>query len=77
MGEQRGTSLTWQPVYALAAASGDLGFSIGESVATSLGPSGAAVQRFGKYLTVWRKQQNGDWKFVVDGGSSRPSPVGR
>lgn len=75
--QQRGTSIIWHPTYAVAAGSGDLGFSIGESVVTSRGPSGAAVQGFGKYLTVWRKRPNGDWKFVVDGGSSRPSPVGQ
>jgi ketosteroid isomerase-like protein len=74
--EQRGTSLSWHPVYARAAETGDLGFSVGESVATSRGQSGAAVQRFGKYLTIWRKEPNGDWKFVVDGGNARPSPVG-
>jgi ketosteroid isomerase-like protein len=72
---QQGTSLNWHPVYAFAAPSADLGFSIGESVATSRGQSGAAVQRFGKYLTIWRRQPNGDWKYVADGGNSRPSPV--
>lgn len=64
-----GTSLSWHPVYAAAAASRDLGFTIGEYVATGLGPSGAAVQRFGKYLTVWKLQRDGTWKFLVDGGS--------
>jgi ketosteroid isomerase-like protein len=75
--EQRGVSLSWHPIYAAVAASGDLGFTIGESVATSRGPSGAAAQRFGKYLTVWRNEPKGGWKFVVDGGNSRPSPVGQ
>jgi ketosteroid isomerase-like protein len=74
---QRGTSLSWHPLYSRAAESGDLGFSIGESIATSRGQSGAAVQRFGKYLTIWRKEPNGDWKYVIDGGNARPSPVGR
>ena len=74
---QRGASLSWHPIYAFGAASGDLGFTIGESVATSRGQSGAAVQRFGKYLTVWRKEPNGKWKFVVDGGNSRPNPIGQ
>ena len=64
-----GTSLSWHPVYAGAAASRDLGFTIGEYVATGLGPSGAAVQRFGKYLTVWKRQRDGTWRFLVDGGS--------
>jgi ketosteroid isomerase-like protein len=72
---QPGTSLSWHPVYAYAAASADLGFSVGESIATSRGQSGAAVQRFGKYLTVWRRQPDRAWKFVVDGGNARPSPV--
>jgi ketosteroid isomerase-like protein len=71
--EGTSTSLTWRPVYAVVAGSRDLGFTIGEYIATGRGPSGAAVQRFGKYLTVWRLQRDGSWKFVVDGGS--PSPA--
>ena len=75
--EARGepASLTWQPVFASVAASRDLAFTIGESVTTGRGPSGAAVQRFGKYLTVWMKQKDGTWKFVVDGGNASPSPA--
>ncbi len=66
------SSLTWRPIYAYVAASNDLGFTIGESVSTGRGPSGAAVQRFGKYLTVWRRE-NGTWRFVVDGGNASPT----
>lgn len=65
-----GTSLTWRPVYALAAESGDLGFTVGEYIATGRSPSGAAVQRFGKYLTVWQRQPDGGWKFVMHGGNA-------
>lgn|SRR5512143_304389 len=67
------TSLTWRPVYAAVSDSRDLGFTIGEYISTGLGPSGAAVQRFGKYLTVWKLQRDGAWKFVVDGGNSTPA----
>jgi ketosteroid isomerase-like protein len=74
---QRGVSVTWRPTYGMVAASGDLGFTIGESVSTSRGPSGAATQHFGKYLTVWRRETKRGWKFVVDGGNPRPSPVGQ
>jgi len=66
------STLTWRPVFAAVAGSRDLGFTVGEYISTGLGPSGAAVQRFGKYLTVWKRQRDGTWKFVVDGGS--PSP---
>ncbi len=67
-----GLALTWTPVFAGVAESGDLGFTVGNYVATLRGPSGAAVQRFGKYLTVWRRQRDGSWKFVIDGGSGSP-----
>jgi ketosteroid isomerase-like protein len=70
-----GGSLAWEPVYAGVAGSGDLGFTIGNYVLTDRGPTGAAVQRFGKYLTVWKKQPNGRWKFVVDGGNQSPPPA--
>jgi ketosteroid isomerase-like protein len=69
-----GTSLTWHPVYAAAAGSGDLGFTVGEYIATGRGPSGAAVQRFGKYLTIWQRQPDGTWKFVIDGGNPTRAP---
>jgi ketosteroid isomerase-like protein len=71
-----GASLSWQPVYASVAASRDLGFTIGEYTSTGRGPTGAAVQRFGKYLTIWRLQGDGTWKFVVDGGNGTPSRGG-
>jgi hypothetical protein len=64
-----GTSLAWHPVYASAAGSGDLGFTVGEYLLTARGPSGAAVQRVGKYLTVWKRQKDGTWKFLIDGGN--------
>lgn len=67
------SSLTWRPVYAWATGSQDLGFTVGESIATVRGPSGAAVQRFGKYLTVWQRQRDGSWKFVVGGGNATPA----
>ena len=74
--DRRSVSITWEPRYSVGAASGDMGFTIGESITTSRGPSGAAVQRFAKYLTIWRKDENGRFKFVVTGGNARPSPVG-
>ena len=59
-------------LYAAVAGSRDLGYTIGEYTSTGRGPTGAAVQRFGKYLTVWKRQPNGSWKFVVDGGNGSP-----
>jgi ketosteroid isomerase-like protein len=72
-----GTALTWHPVFAWVAGSEDLGFTVGDYIATLRGPSGAAVQRFGKYLTVWQRQRDGTWKFVADGGNPTPKGADR
>ena len=65
-------SLVWHPVHGEVAASGDLGFTVGNAVFTGVREDGAKIERFSKYLTVWKKQRDGSWRFVVDGGSSRP-----
>jgi ketosteroid isomerase-like protein len=71
--QNRGTSITWRPVYASVASSGDLGFTVGDFISTGTGPSGAAVQRFGKYLSVWRKQSDGDWRLLMSVGNATPA----
>jgi ketosteroid isomerase-like protein len=59
-------SLTWEPQYAEAAASGELGYTYGiyelhlKSKDTSL---------YGSYISVWKKQNDGKWKFVLDTGN--------
>lgn len=68
-----GTSLTWRPVYASVAGSYDLGFTVGVDISTGRGQSGAAVQRFGKYLAVWQRQRDGTWKFLIQGGNPTPA----
>ena len=67
------SSLSWHPVFAAVAGSRDLGYTIGEYTSTGRGPTGAAVQHFGKYLTVWKRQAKGVWKFMVDGGNGSPA----
>jgi len=65
-------TLVWHPVHGEVAASGDLGFTVGNAVFTGVREDGAKIERFSKYLTVWKKQRDGSWRYVVDGGSSRP-----
>ena len=68
------SSFTWQPVYGEVSSAGDLGFTVGNAVVTLERQDGAAVVRYSKYLTVWKRQKDGAWKYVLDGGNSRPSP---
>jgi ketosteroid isomerase-like protein len=67
------SSLAWHPVAGEVARSGDLGFTVGNAVFNGQRADGAPVTRYSKYLTVWKKQRDGGWKYVVDGGSARPA----
>lgn len=64
-----GGTLEWGPVAGGMAASGDLGYTVG----TAVRRGGDGRVGYTKYLTVWRRQPNGDWRWVVDGGNPRPA----
>lgn len=67
------SKLDWHPVAGEVAHSGDLGFTVGYAVFTGRRADGAPQVRYSKYLTVWKKQRDGSWRYVVDGGNSRPN----
>jgi ketosteroid isomerase-like protein len=67
------SSLVWHPVAGEAAQSGDLGFTVGNAEFIGKREDGAPVVHYSKYLTVWKKQRDGTWRYVVDGGSARPN----
>ena len=64
--------MVWQPTTTWVGPSRDLGFTVGESTFTGLGASGATVQRLAKYITIWKRQGDGAWKFVMHGGNFGP-----
>jgi ketosteroid isomerase-like protein len=63
--------ISWVPRFSDAAASGDLGFSVGDATFDF----GAAGTFYSKYLTVWQKQDTGEWRYVADLGNNRPAPA--
>src|SRR5215213_1418351 len=67
--------LAWQPAYAGISASGDMGFTTGpwEAKADIIDEK---PQGYGHFVTVWKKQADGSWKFVVDLGISHPQSGG-
>lgn len=69
-----GTVLTWTPVHAEMAASGDLGYTYGNYVFTHKDKAGKLITDYGKYTSIWKKQKDGSWKVVVDMGNSSPVP---
>ena len=61
-----GFVLTWEPLDAIMARSGDLGYTYG--IYTMLDKTSTG-EFMGKYVTIWKKQANGQWKFVLDCGN--------
>ena len=60
------TVLTWEPVYADISAGGDLGYTYG--IYTLRVKATGELSR-GTYVSVWKKQSDGTWKFVLDSGT--------
>lgn len=56
--------LTWHPLGADVAASADMGYTYG---IYSL-EAGDSIHR-GTYVTIWKRQEDGRWKFVLDAGN--------
>ncbi len=58
--------LSWEPVFEKMSGSGELGYTYG--IWTNRNKAtGQASQ--GTYLTIWQKQSDGAWKFVLDSGT--------
>ena len=67
--------LAWQPLFAGMALAGDLGFTTGpwEFKEDVKDPTPAG---YGHFVTLWKKQADGSWKFVVDLGIQHPQSGG-
>ncbi|UCG61026.1 MAG: nuclear transport factor 2 family protein [Candidatus Zixiibacteriota bacterium] len=62
-------TLTWEPIFADVSQNADLGYTIGRYLYTDVDTSGNEVSGGGYYITIWKKQPDGKWKFVFDTGT--------
>src|SRR5689334_20260277 len=70
------SQLNWAPEFADIAAAGDLGYTTGPYEVRRTAQDEPVA--FGHYVTLWRKQPNGEWKVVIDNGISHdrsPKPA--
>lgn len=61
-----GASVSWKVTRVEVAKSGDMAYVSGTYELTMNDSSGKPVNDRGKYLEVWEKQSNGDWKCGAD-----------
>jgi ketosteroid isomerase-like protein len=59
-------NITWHANKVGVARSGDLGYTSGTTEMNLKDASGKTVAYKGKYLTVWKKQEDGSWKVLYD-----------
>ncbi len=63
---QKGSKLEWAPDFADVSASGDLGYTYGRYTLTSTDSIGHTTKNEGVFHTVWKRQPDGQWRFVWD-----------
>jgi ketosteroid isomerase-like protein len=66
--------LSWEPIYADISAAGDLGYTTGPWEFRPRGADDKPVA-FGNFMTIWKKQPDGTFKFLLDLGISNPQPA--
>lgn len=62
-------TLNWKPLFADISKSGDLGYTYGIYTVEMDSPEGTLVTKEGTYATIWKKNKQGKWKFVLDTGN--------
>jgi ketosteroid isomerase-like protein len=64
--------LTWSPLKVDVSADGTLGYTWGKYRYTSRDKAGKVSDLVGIYLTIWKRQPDGSWKYVFDGSPQLP-----
>jgi ketosteroid isomerase-like protein len=62
-------TLKWEPLHAIIASSGELGYTYGTYVITPRDTLAGKKPSYGNYVTIWKKQANGGWKYILDTGN--------
>jgi ketosteroid isomerase-like protein len=60
--KDEGYTMTWKPNDATVAVSGELGYTYGTYL---LQPSTKDTVFYGTYVSIWKKQDDGKWKFIL------------
>lgn len=69
-----GTKLSWSPMFTDVSDDGTLGYNYGRYEARGKTPEGGDVVRTGFFLTIWKRQPDGTWKYVMDTGAPDRPP---
>ena len=65
-GNDSSYTMTWEPNGGSIAKSGELGYTYG---VYSLKPRNKDTVFYGTYVTIWKRQTDGNWKFALETGN--------
>lgn len=68
--------LTWVPEGAQMGPSNDMGFTWGHYEGRSKDKNNQEVSISGRYITVWKKMPNGEWKVALDASANEAPAAG-
>jgi ketosteroid isomerase-like protein len=75
--DQPGVSVTWSAYFTDVSDDGTLGYNYGRYEWRSPGKDGKEAIGTGWFLTIWKRQPDGTWRYVMDNGTpDRPKPAG-
>ena len=68
--------LSWVAQGAQMGPSNDMGFTWGRYEGHATDHNGKPIVTSGRYITIWKKLQNGSWKVVMDASADEPPSSG-
>ena len=73
--DKPGVSITWSAHFTDVSDDGTLAYNYGRYEYRSPGADGHDLIHTGWFLTIWKRQPDGSWKYVMDNGTpDRPAP---
>jgi ketosteroid isomerase-like protein len=63
-----GPQLEWEPDSVVVRGDGTLGLSQGPFTLTLRNPEGEEIVQRGRFISVWERRENGEWKILFDSG---------
>jgi ketosteroid isomerase-like protein len=64
--ELKNATVKWTPDFIEVSESGDLGYTYGQYLWTIISAEGDTSEFKGVFHTVWKRQDDGSWKYVWD-----------
>ena len=71
-GTKQDFELTWEPLK--ADVDGNIGYTFGNYFLKTRTADLRDTTLYGNYVSIWKKQPDGTWKYVLDTGNPTPAP---